>query len=100
MEALCLYQWPGNVRELENVMERAVVLCKKSMIAIDLLPKNIVPNKEDVSMIKIPLGTSLKEAEKEIIQKTLQMAQGSKKEAAKILGISSRKIEYKVKEWS
>lgn len=99
MEALCSYHWPGNVRELENVIERSVVLCKKNMITIDHLPKNMVPNKEDISTIKIPLGTSLKEAEKEIIQKTLQMAQGSKKEAAKILGISSRKIEYKVKEW-
>ena len=50
-----------------------------------------------MSVIKIPVGISLKEAEKEIIQKTLQMTHGSKKEAAKILGISNRKIEYKVK---
>lgn len=99
MEAFCSYHWPGNVRELENVVERAIVLCKKSMISADHLPKNIVPDKEDVSTIKIPLGTSLREAEKEIIRKTLQMTQGSKKEAAKILGISTRKIEYKVKEW-
>lgn len=100
MDALCAYHWPGNVRELENVVERAIVLCKKNMISVDHLPKNIISNKEDVSTIKIPLGTSLKEAEKEIIQKTLQMTHGSKKEAAKILGISSRKIEYKVKEWN
>jgi DNA-binding NtrC family response regulator len=99
MEALCAYHWPGNVRELENVIERSIVLCKKSMITVDHLPKNIIPNKEDVSLIKIPLGTSLEEAEKEIIQKTLLMTHGSKKEAAKILGISSRKIEYRVKEW-
>lgn len=99
MEALCAYHWPGNVRELENVIERSIVLCKKSVVAVDHLPKNIVPNKEDISTIKIPLGASLKEAEKEIIQKTLFMTSGSKKEAAKILGISSRKIEYKVKEW-
>ncbi|MFN3531207.1 MAG: sigma-54-dependent transcriptional regulator [Candidatus Brocadia sp.] len=99
MDALCTYHWPGNVRELENVVERAVVLCKKNMISLEHLPKNIILNNEDVSTIKIPLGTTLKEAEKEIIQKTLQMTHGSKKEAAKILGISSRKIEYKVKEW-
>lgn len=96
---LCAYHWPGNVRELENVIERSIVLCKKSVITVDYLPKNIVPNKEDISTIKIPLGTSLKEAEKEIIRKTLSMTNGSKREAAKILGISSRKIEYKVKEW-
>ena len=61
--------------------------------------ENVVPDKDDMSVIKIPVGISLKEAEKEIIQKTLQMTRGSKKEAANILGISSRKIEYKVKEW-
>ncbi|GJQ47399.1 MAG: sigma-54-dependent Fis family transcriptional regulator [Candidatus Jettenia sp. AMX1] len=99
MDALCAYHWPGNVRELENVIERAIVLCKKNTLSVDHLPGNVIPNKDDISVIKIPLGISLKEAEKEIIQKTLLMAQGSKKEAAKILGISHRKIEYKVKEW-
>jgi DNA-binding NtrC family response regulator len=99
MDVLSTHHWPGNVRELENVIERAVVLCKKDMITLDYLPKNILPTKEDASVIKIPLGTSLEGAEKEIISKTLQMTQGSKKEAAKILGISTRKIEYKVKEW-
>ena len=72
---------------------------QKNTISVDHLPKNIVPDKDDMSIIKIPVGISLKEAEKEIIQKTLQMTRGSKKEAANILGISSRKIEYKVKEW-
>ena len=99
MEALCAYHWPGNVRELENIVERAIVLCKKNTISLEHLPGNVVPDKDDMSVIKIPVGISLKEAEKEIIQKTLQMTHGSKKEAAKILGISNRKIEYKVKEW-
>ena len=99
MDVLSTHHWPGNVRELENVIERAVVLCKKDMITLDYLQKNILPTKEDAAVIKIPLGTSLEGAEKEIISKTLQMTQGSKKEAARILGISTRKIEYKVKEW-
>jgi len=99
MGALCAYHWPGNVRELENVVERAIVLCKKNTISVEHLPGNVVPDKDDMSVIKIPVGISLKEAEKEIIQKTLQMTHGSKKEASKILGISNRKIEYKVKEW-
>ncbi|MDO8142676.1 MAG: sigma-54 dependent transcriptional regulator [Candidatus Brocadiales bacterium] len=99
MDALCAYHWPGNVRELENAVERAIVLCKKNTISLDHLPGSVIPDKNDMSVIKIPMGISLKEAEKEIIQKTLQMTRGSKKEAAKILDISSRKIEYKVKEW-
>ncbi len=100
VNALCIYPWPGNVRELEHVVERAVVLCKNSAIAREHLPEAIVSKKEDVAVIKIPIGLSLKDAEKEIIQKTLQMTHGSKKDAAKILGISTRKIEYKVKEWA
>ncbi|HHT9106851.1 MAG TPA: sigma-54-dependent transcriptional regulator [Candidatus Wujingus californicus] len=99
MKILIDYNWPGNVRELENVVERAVVLCKRNMISIEHLPENIAQGKRDMSVIKIPLGVTLKEAEKEIIQKTLNMTDGSKSDAAKILGISTRKIEYKVKEW-
>ena len=99
VNALCGHHWPGNVREMEHVIERAVVLCKNSAISREHLPEAIVSKKEDVAVVKIPIGLSLKEAEKEIIQKTLQMTRGSKKDAAKILGISTRKIEYKVKEW-
>jgi len=99
VNALCAYPWSGNVRELEHVIERAVVLCKNSAISIEHLPEAIVSKKEDAAVVKIPIGLSLKEAEKEIIQKTLQMTRGNKKDAAKILGISTRKIEYKVKEW-
>lgn len=99
MEALCAHQWQGNVRELENIIERAIVLCKGTTITEEHLPGNIVQYKGDIPAIKIPIGTSLKEAEKEIILKTLQMTHGSKSDAAKMLGISTRKIEYKVKEW-
>ncbi|MCF6157902.1 MAG: sigma-54-dependent Fis family transcriptional regulator [wastewater metagenome] len=99
VKALCSHQWPGNVRELENIVERAIVLCKGNMITEKHLPGSIIQGTEDIPVVKIPIGTSLKEAEKEIIQKTLQITHGSKSDAAKILGISSRKIEYKLKEW-
>jgi len=100
IKALCSHHWQGNIRELENTIERAVVLCKGDSISIDHLPESIIPDNEYVPVIKIPVGTTLKEAEKEIIQKTLQVTNGSKQSAAKILGISTRKIEYKTKEWS
>lgn len=98
MQALCSYHWPGNVRELEHTVERAIVLCKGDMLSADYFPKAMFLNTA-APVINISLGISLKEAEKEIIQKTLQLTQGNKREAAKILGISTRKIEYKVKEW-
>ncbi|MBM4054254.1 MAG: hypothetical protein FJ264_06180, partial [Planctomycetes bacterium] len=53
----------------------------------------------DVPSITIAPGTPWKEAEKELIMQTLQLTKGNKQEAAKMLGISLRKIEYRVKEW-
>ncbi len=96
------YDWPGNVRELENAVERAVVMSKKEIIEPDNLPSNInlSTRKSRKDTFRIPSGTTMKEIEKKIILETLQTTNGSKSKAAKILGISTRKIEYKIKEWS
>ncbi|MCF6149519.1 MAG: sigma-54-dependent Fis family transcriptional regulator [Candidatus Kuenenia sp.] len=93
------YDWPGNIRELENVIERAMVLCSGNKISKKHLPGSIVPRKGDIPPITLTPGTSWKDAEKELIIKTLQLTKGNKQEAAKMLGISLRKIEYRVKEW-
>ncbi len=96
------YDWPGNVRELENAVERAVVMSKEEIIEPDNLPSNInlSTRKSRKDTFRIPSGTTMKEIEKKIILETLQTTNGSKSKAAKILGISTRKIEYKIKEWS
>ncbi|MBM4055115.1 MAG: sigma-54-dependent Fis family transcriptional regulator [Planctomycetes bacterium] len=98
-EILMEYDWPGNIRELENVIERAMVLCPGNKISRKHLPGSIIPGKGDVPSITIAPGTPWKEAEKELIMQTLQLTKGNKQEAAKMLGISLRKIEYRVKEW-
>ena len=96
------YNWPGNVRELENTIERAVVMAKEEFIEPSNLPSNINVHsmKTRRETLHIPLGSTMKEIEKKIILETLQTTKGSKSKAAKILGISTRKIEYKIKEWS
>lgn len=96
------YNWPGNVRELENTIERAVVMAKKEFIEPNNLPSNINIHSRKTRMetFHIPSGATMKEIEKKIILETLQTTNGSKSKAAKILGISTRKIEYKIKEWS
>ncbi len=96
------YEWPGNVRELENAVERAVVMSKKELIEPDNLPSSINQSTRKLrkDTFRIPSGTTMKEIEKKIILETLQTTNGSKSKAAKILGISTRKIEYKIKEWS
>ncbi|MDR4507034.1 MAG: sigma-54 dependent transcriptional regulator [Candidatus Brocadiaceae bacterium] len=98
-EKLCHYHWPGNVRELENVIERAVILCNDSVIFLKHLPENIVPGNGRAAVVEIPVGITLEEAEKKIIQETLRLTHGNKKQAADLLGISLRKIAYRVKEW-
>lgn len=96
------YNWPGNVRELENTIERAVVMAKKEFIEPNNLPSNInvYSRKTRMETFHIPLGATMKDIEKKIILETLQTTNGSKSKAARILGISTRKIEYKIKEWS
>ncbi len=96
------YDWPGNVRELENAIERAVVMARNEYIEPNDLPSNINVNtkKSRKETFRIPSGATMKEIEKKVIIETLQTTNGSKSKAAKILGISTRKIEYKIKEWS
>ncbi len=96
------YDWPGNVRELENAVERAVVMARSELIEPDNLPSNINQSlrKARKETFRIPSGTTMKDIEKKVILETLQTTSGSKSKAAKMLGISTRKIEYKIKEWS
>ncbi|MHC4197553.1 MAG: AAA-type ATPase lid domain-containing protein, partial [Planctomycetota bacterium] len=100
MKFLKDYGWPGNVRELENTIERAVVLSKKNVIETEHLPSDLTHSGETTSpYLQLRVGTPLKDVEKEVILKTLELTGGNKTDAAKLLGVSTRKIEYKVKEW-
>jgi DNA-binding NtrC family response regulator len=91
------HSWPGNVRELSNVLERAVVLnSSKYVQAIDL-PFHLVAEEVDSdSKITIPLGTSLKEIEDILIQKTLNLTKGDRAQAAKLLGVNERTIYRRI----
>ncbi|MET0592304.1 MAG: helix-turn-helix domain-containing protein, partial [Polyangiaceae bacterium] len=97
--ALRSYRWPGNVRELENAIERAVVLCDETRVSRRHLPANIAPKGEPDGPPHIP-GSSLDDIERFAILKTLEMCGGSTSKAAAVLGISSRKIQYKLHEYS
>jgi DNA-binding NtrC family response regulator len=102
MRALLSYPWPGNVRELENAIERAVVLCTGREITADLLPtvgKDEARRGGDELGLMIP-GLSMAEVERIVIERTLEAVDGSTSKAAEMLGISRRKIQYRVKEWS
>jgi DNA-binding NtrC family response regulator len=91
------YHWPGNVRELENVVERAVVLSGGVQVSAAELPPHILPERA-ASGIHIP-GSTLGEIERYAILKALEATGGSTSRAAEMLGISVRKIQYKLHEY-
>jgi DNA-binding NtrC family response regulator len=99
LEALVEYRWPGNVRELENVVERAVVLCDGHRIERKHLPPTVVPNGEGDALPPIP-GSTIADLERYAILKTLEACGGSTSKAATVLGVSPRKIQYKLHEYT
>jgi DNA-binding NtrC family response regulator len=93
------YHWPGNVRELENVIEHAVIMARGNRILEEHLPELLHRNQtRPQRKIVIPLGYSASEAEAIVIQQTMEMTQGDKDAAAKILGFSPRTLYRKLKE--
>lgn len=99
MRLLRLYGWPGNIRQLRNLMERLVVTVKDPMIQPEHLPEEIQASKEDAHTMVVTLGTSLDQLEREVIQRTLKEITNHREKAAKLLGISLRALQYKIKEY-
>jgi two-component system, NtrC family, response regulator HydG len=97
---LVSYDWPGNVRELENVVERAVVLSDSNTILPRHLPLELQQGSGDEPRVpKIP-GASLADIERYAILETLAMVGGSTTRASEVLGISVRKIQYRLHDYA
>ena len=92
------YHWPGNVRELENVMERSMVLAAGSVleaadIKLDLAAK---PRLAGFADGFLPEGMTLDEYERSIIREALHRADGSKSQAARLLGLTRNALRYRL----
>jgi len=97
LDLLQTYAWPGNVRELENVIERAVVLSRSSMISPADFPETLVGSEQAARHLVISIGTPLEDVEDRLIEETLRYTKGDKTIAAKLLGIATRTIYRRLK---
>jgi len=104
MNAFQAHAWPGNVRELRNTLERAVIVCTGPAVEPKHLPPGFgkfvsrVPV-NDGNSIHLGVGTTVDEAERLLIVKTLESTHNNKTRAAEILGISLKTLHNKLKEY-
>jgi len=102
LKLLMRYHWPGNIRELENAIERAMLLADGTNIAVDDLrlgdASTSGPSRDGASVVKIPpTGIALEEVERLALIEALKMSNWVQKDAAELLSISPRVMNYKIK---
>jgi len=98
------HSWPGNVRELRNTLERAIIVCDSAVIETKHLPPAfgqvmVRTSADDPDSIRLGVGTTVGEAEKLLILKTLESTSNNKTRAAEILAISLKTLHNKLKEY-
>jgi two-component system response regulator HydG len=102
MEALTKYSWPGNVRELQSVVERTVILTTTDYAQLSDLPATIreAEDRTDSELTGgIRPGLTLAEMEKLLILRTLEDHDGNRTQTARVLGITRRTLQLKIKEY-
>jgi DNA-binding NtrC family response regulator len=106
MDLLRRHRWPGNVRELRNALERAVILAADGVVLARHLPPSVVPAavREIVvaesaaeDFLVLPSGTTIDDAERALVKRTLILTKGNKTRAAEVLGISLKTLFNKLK---
>jgi len=109
------HNWPGNVRELRNVLERAVILAGEGTVELRHIPASLqgravaaaagagpaadAPPADDAESVRFNIGTTVEDAEKGLILRTLEHTHNNKTRAAEILGISLKTLHNKLKEY-
>jgi len=112
LDALAAYPWPGNVRELENSLERALILARGRRITRELFPflgETDGDVASDSSGLSVPTGESGEDLsikrrsralEERLIRLALVRTAGNRTRAARILELSPRALQYKLKEYA
>ena len=101
--AMQAYRWPGNVRELENVIEQALVFAEGTRIQLGDLPPHVLGGKRG-DLLSIPEGERslpeiLEDLERQLIQRAYERAEGVKTETARLLGIKTPALYYKLEKY-
>jgi DNA-binding NtrC family response regulator len=122
MDRLLAYEWPGNARELRNLIERAAILAGSGTIGVQHLPPHFgetgyatrfVPaqgadghggmharSANDDRTVHVEVGTTVDDAERQLILKTLTSTHNNKTRAAEILGITTKTLQNKLREYA
>jgi DNA-binding NtrC family response regulator len=106
LDRMMAHDWPGNARELRNTIERAVILCQDGApLDAGHLPPGFGKTQShaalplDASIVAVPVGTTVDEAERMLILRTLEVTGQNKTRAAEILGVSLKTMHNKLKEY-
>jgi DNA-binding NtrC family response regulator len=97
LDLLLAYNWPGNVRELRNTLEGIVVLSTRERVDVPDLPEHVRQAASSQAVIR--RGMTMAQIEKEAIRRALEQAGGRRSEAAKLLDLSVRTLQRKIKEY-
>lgn len=96
IEKLKLYSWPGNIRELENLLERVLIFSNNAVITAENIYLDDVESAHDIGGT---LPEVLENTEYRLIRKALEQAHGVKQKAARILGIKTSTLYYKLEKF-
>jgi DNA-binding NtrC family response regulator len=91
------HAWPGNVRELKNCVERSFVLCD-DVVALDLqpAPEGEIGEEHSADCVRLPIGVTMADAERELLLATLKHCGGNKRRTADVLGVSLKTVYNKL----
>jgi len=99
LRRLMEYDWPGNVRELENVIRRILVLSSGPVAGVEALEARELADKKTAPGSFPAEGVTLRDMEKQLLEKTLNATGGNRTRAAEILGVSLRTVRNKIREF-
>src|SRR5579862_5358497 len=102
LEGLQRYTWPGNIRELGNFMKRVVTLNEAQEIGAEHLRSELPQAKglpDFTKVQQVSIGTSMRQVERQLLERTLETMGGNRTRAAEVLGVSLRTVRNKIREY-